>query len=170
MYGFTREPYRLPSFLTPRIFALEFMRQRLNVEEEHFRAFKKYSDVKFPLKVGPFIFKNKSALLVIEKLLEVMDFQKEEKVNYDPHHIISQRKQLNKNKPFDHQIVEGLDKMENLSNFEENTEANEDKRDNLAVSVQAFVNSSVMNKRTLSEVDQMDVDEEIYNKKIKTHP
>ena len=51
-----------------------------------------------------------------------MDFQKEEKVNYDPHHIISQRKQLNKNKPFDHQIVEGLDKMANMSNFEENTE------------------------------------------------
>ena len=89
MYGFTGEPYRLPIFLTPRIFALEFMRQRLYAEEEHFEAFKKYSNVKFPLKVGPFIFKNKSALLVIEKLLEVMDFQKEKKVNYDPHHIIS---------------------------------------------------------------------------------
>ena len=74
MYGFTGEPYRLPSFLTPRIFALEFMRQRLYVEEEHFRVFKKYSNVKFPLKVGPFIFKNKSTMLVIEKLLEVMDF------------------------------------------------------------------------------------------------
>ena len=60
--------------------------------------------------------------------------------------------------------------MENLSNFEENTEANEDKRDRLAVSVQTFVNSSVMNKRTLSKVDGMDVDEEISNKKIKTHP
>ena len=89
VYGFTGEPYRLPSFLTPRIFALEFMRQRLYAEEEHFRAFKKSFDDKFPLKVGPFIFKNKSALLVIEKLLEVMYFQKEEKLNYDPHHIIS---------------------------------------------------------------------------------
>ena len=107
---------------------------------------------------------------MIEKLLEVMDFQKEEKMNYDPHHIISQRKQLNKNKPFDHQIVEGLDKMENLSNFEENIEANEDKRDRLAVAVQTSVNSIVMNKRTLSEVDGMDVDEEISNKNIKTHP
>ena len=72
------------------------MRQRLCAEEEHLGAFKKYSDVKFPLKVGPYIFKNKSALLVIEKLLEVMDFQKEEKMNYDPHQIISQRRQLNK--------------------------------------------------------------------------
>ena len=65
VYGFTGEPYRVPAFLTPRLFALEFIRQRLCAEEEHFRAFKKYSDVKFPLKVGPFIFKNKSALLVV---------------------------------------------------------------------------------------------------------
>ena len=89
VYGFTGKPYRLPFLLTQRIFTLEFMRQRLYAEEEHFGAFRKYFDVKFPLKIGPFIFKNKSALLVIEKLLEVMDFQKEEKLNYDPHHIIS---------------------------------------------------------------------------------
>ena len=36
VYGFTREPYRLPAFLTPRIFALEYMRQILHAEEEHF--------------------------------------------------------------------------------------------------------------------------------------
>ena len=64
-------------------------------------------------------------------------------MNYDPCHIISQRRQLKKNKPFDHQIIEGLDKMANLSNFEENAEvmkegmieANEYKRDKLALTV-----------------------------------
>ena len=109
-------------------------------------------------------------MLVIEKLLEVMDFQKEKKVNYDPYHIISQRKQLNKNKPFDHQIVEGLDKIANLANFEEDIEADENRRNRLIVMAQASVNSSIMNKRTLSEVDGMDVDEDISYKKIKTHP
>ena len=74
VYGFTGEPYRLPAFLAPRVFALQFTRQRLCAEEEHFVVFKKSFDVKFPLKVGPFIFKNKSALLVVEKLLEIMDF------------------------------------------------------------------------------------------------
>ena len=92
VYGFAGEPYRLPVFLTPRIFALQFMRQRLYAEEEHFREFKKSSNIKFPLKVGPFIFKNKSALMIVEKLLEIMDFQKEQRINYDPHHIISKRK------------------------------------------------------------------------------
>ena len=56
VYGFTGEPYRLPAFLTPRIFALEFMRQRLYAEEEHFRVLKKSSNVKFPLKVRYFHF------------------------------------------------------------------------------------------------------------------
>ena len=64
VYGFIGEPYRLLVFLTPRIFSLEFMRQRLYAKEEHFRAFKKSSNIKFPLKVGPFIFKNKSSLMI----------------------------------------------------------------------------------------------------------
>ena len=67
VYGFTREPYRLPIFLTSRIFAFEFMRQRLYAEEEHFGAFKKSSNIKFPLKVGPFIFKNKGALVIVDQ-------------------------------------------------------------------------------------------------------
>ena len=28
VYGFTHEPYILPAFLTPRIFTLEFVRQK----------------------------------------------------------------------------------------------------------------------------------------------
>ena len=61
VYGFTGELYKLPIFLTPRIFALEFMKHRLCVEDEHFGPFKKSSNINFPLKVGPFIFKNKSS-------------------------------------------------------------------------------------------------------------
>ena len=56
IYGFTQEPYRLTAFLTPRVSALEYMRQRVHAEEEHFGAFKKSSNIKFPLKVGSFIF------------------------------------------------------------------------------------------------------------------
>ena len=85
VYGFTGQPYRLPSFLTPRIFALEFMRQRLLSEEEHFGAFRKSLNIKFPFKVGPFIFKGKGALACIERLMENMDFVKDVNMNYDPH-------------------------------------------------------------------------------------
>ena len=99
-----------------------------------------------------------------------MDFQKEQRINYDPHHIISQRKQLNKNKPFDHQTIEGLAKIANFSYFEENSEVDEDKSNKLIAVAQTPDNSSILNKRSLSETDGMDVDENISHKKIKTHP
>ena len=54
-------------------------------EEEHFGAFKKSSNIKFTLKVGSFIFKNKGALVFIEKLLAGIEFQKEPMINYDRH-------------------------------------------------------------------------------------
>ena len=41
VYGFTRQPYVLPTFLTLRVFAIELIRQRLTVENEHFISFKK---------------------------------------------------------------------------------------------------------------------------------
>ena len=37
-----------------------------------------------------------------------MNFKKDTTVNYDPLHVISQRRQLNKNKAFEHRVVEGL--------------------------------------------------------------
>ena len=52
--------------------------------------------------------------MFVEKLLESMDFQREQRFNYDPYHIISLRKQANKNKPFDHQVVVGLKEVANL--------------------------------------------------------
>ena len=113
-YVYTRPPYKLPAFLTPRIFALEFIKQRLCSKEEHFCSFKKSSDLKFPFNIGPFIFKNKVALNIIEKLLEAMEFKTMERLNYDPRQIISQRRKQNKNKAFEHQLIEGMDKMDNL--------------------------------------------------------
>ena len=77
---------------------------------------------------------------------------------------------MNKNKPFDHQTIEGLDKIANLANFEENSEADEDRRNILTAVAQTYVNSNILNKRSLSETDGMDVDEDISHKKIKTHP
>ena len=41
VYGFVHQPYILPAFLTMRVFALEIIRQKLIVEDEHFLSFKK---------------------------------------------------------------------------------------------------------------------------------
>ena len=42
-----------------------------------------------------------------------MGFSVEDVVNYDPHHVISNRRQANKNKPFEHFEVEGLSEEAN---------------------------------------------------------
>ena len=122
VYRYTGPPYKLPTFMTPRIFALEFIRQRLCSKEEHFGAFKKSTDVKFPFKIDPFIFKNKATLNIVENLLEAMEFHKMKRLNYDPRQIILQRRQQNKNKAFEHQSMEGMDKLVNLLEFEEGCE------------------------------------------------
>ena len=67
--------------------------------------------------MGSFIFKNNGALVFIEKLLASMEFKKEQNINYDLHHVISLRKQANKNNPFDHHSIEGLNETTNLLQF-----------------------------------------------------
>jgi hypothetical protein len=61
VYGY-QVPYLLPVFLTPRVFALEFIRQRIISEMEHFLKMHKAYNLKFPFIVGPFVVKNMSCL------------------------------------------------------------------------------------------------------------
>ena len=95
------------------MFALELIRQRLIVEDEHFLSYKKPSEIKFPWTIGLFGIKRKSYLPMMESMLIEMGFLVEVVINYDPHHIISNRRQANKNKPFEHSEVVGLSEAEN---------------------------------------------------------
>ena len=90
------------------VFALELVRQRLIVEDDHFLSYKKPSGIKFPWTVGPLTINSKESLPTIESMLIEMGFSMESSVNYDPHHIISDRRKENKNKPFEHSEVAGL--------------------------------------------------------------
>ena len=104
-----------------------------------------------------------------------MDFQKMERLNYDLLHIISQRRQQNKNKAFERQMIEGMDKMANLLEFkqyceeikEEIVAADEERRNDLALTIQAPSNSDLVNKKTLLEIDIMDIDDENSSKRVK---
>ena len=118
VYGFTHEPYIFPAFLTPRVFSLELIRKKLIMENEHLISFEKASEIKFPWVVGTFIRKSKVALPVIESLIHEMNFREYFAVNYDPHHIISQRRQMNKNKEFEHHVVEGLAEKDNWMEYQ----------------------------------------------------
>ena len=96
-----------------------------------------------------------------------MEFQKEPKVNYDPHHVISLRKQANKNKPFDHQSIEGLAETANLLKFMEIPRSDEDTRTVPVVVSQMTENPNILTKRSLSEVESMELDEDGSHKKAK---
>ena len=48
VYGYQEGPYLLPVFLTPIIFALEFIRQRIISKTEHFLKMHNASNLKFP--------------------------------------------------------------------------------------------------------------------------
>ena len=87
------------------------------MENEHFMSFKNASKFNFPLVVGPFIIKNKFAFVVVEIMLHDMNFMKSIAVNYDAHHVISQRRQFNKKKEFEHQVVEGLVERDNWMEY-----------------------------------------------------
>ena len=136
------------------------MRQRLLSEEEHFGAFRKSLNIKFPFKVGPFIFKGKGSLAFIERLMENMDFIKYVNMNYDPHQVISLRKQANRNKPFEHQAIEGLAEMANLLQCTDRSKSDEETATQITEGAGILV-------RSLSEAESMDVDEEGPHKRTK---
>ena len=113
LYKFVYQPYGLHVFLNLRVFSLEMIRQRLIVENEHFLSFRKSSNINFPWSIGPFVIKNKVVLQLIEILIRGMGFPTEAAINYDPHHIISNKRQANKNNPFENHEVETLLEAEN---------------------------------------------------------
>ena len=105
--------------------------------------------------------------MFVEKLLESMDFQREQRVNYDPYHIISLRKQANKNNPFDHQVVEGLDEIANLFHFMEIPRSDENTSSRPVTVSQMTDDSNILVKRSLYEVESMQIDEDSSHKKAK---
>ena len=105
--------------------------------------------------------------MFIEKWLGSMEFQKEPRVNYDPHHIISLRKKENKNKPFDHQVIEGLSETANLSHFMEIPRSDESASVIPVTVSQVTEGPNVLIKRSLSEIESMEVDEDGSQKKEK---
>ena len=96
-----------------------------------------------------------------------MEFQKDPKANYDPHHIISLKKQANKNKPFEHHFIEGLNETANLLQFMEIQGSGGNASALPATVSQVSEGPNVLIKRSLSEIESMEVDEDGSHKKAK---
>jgi hypothetical protein len=101
-------------FLTPKDFSLEFIRHRIISEIENFLKLNKASNLKFPFIIGPFIFKARSCLSHIQANIKEFGFAQLQGRRCDPHRIISKRRLMKKQAPYEHEHVEGFDKSENL--------------------------------------------------------
>ena len=55
VYGFEGRPFKLPAFLTPRILALEFIRQKMASDDQHFSDKMVTRTFRIPMELGPFI-------------------------------------------------------------------------------------------------------------------
>jgi hypothetical protein len=114
VYGCQEAPHLLPVFLTPRLFFLEFMRQRIISETKHFLKMHKASNLKFPFIINPFVVKTRSFLHQIQANLKEFGFAQLQGRKYDPHQIIYKRRLMSKHGPYEHEYVEGFDKLANL--------------------------------------------------------
>ena len=117
LYSFVHFPYILPAFLTPRIFYLELIQQKLMVEEEHFLNFKNCLNLVFPWRLGPYTVRNRATLPLVSKFLKDMGFPQDQAIKYDPHQVISNRIMAHKCRPFEHSKVPGLREKVNWDDF-----------------------------------------------------
>ena len=92
IYGAEVNPYRLPAFLTPRIFVLEVLRQRFNSDFIHFASKDQAASFKIPVTIGPFTFKNKVVVQLIDEMMACYKFEEDQACQYDPYHIVSNKR------------------------------------------------------------------------------
>jgi len=89
VYGFESHPYRLPIFLTHRIFSLELLRQSLSPYYHNFALKSKMTLLQFPSKVFFFIVKDKSALEIVERMMKNFNFEQDDPWKYYHFHVIT---------------------------------------------------------------------------------
>ena len=133
------------------------------MENEHLLIFRKSYEIEFPLKVGLFIIKNKVSFPVVEGLLQEMNLMKSTKTKYDPHQIISQRRQQNKKKSFDHKKIEGLSQRNKLMEYQSYVEDLESLQENPLAKMKSTTmiiptpsKIEIIGKRSFSEVVEVE--------------
>ena len=121
IFGSNLLPYKLPKYLTIRVFALEYLRQVLNYDAINFMASKKKTQFNIKKQIGPFIVNNREANKEIEKTLSELKFQVSFPWNYDPQGFLSIIRVKCKLPPFIHEPKPDIEKFENQTKWLENT-------------------------------------------------
>ena len=75
VYGYEEDFFLSPSFLTPRIYALEYIRKRFSSNYEHFAKYHKPIIFKLLYTIGPFSAKSRTTKEIANELLRNMKFR-----------------------------------------------------------------------------------------------
>jgi hypothetical protein len=114
IYRLEVEPYLLLVYLTPQIFSLEYIKQKINSIHLYFSS--KHQKTFFTLTTSLLFYdKNKSVLTNVGKILSSYKVDVGKMLHYDPHHVISKLMSANKYAPYmNHDNLE----LERLANKE----------------------------------------------------
>ena len=124
VYGFEGEPFRIPKFTSRRLFSLEFLRQRLIVENDNFIKHKKVSSLKFLFTLEPFVVKSVLVANIIDQILRSMGFEIDKSLIYDPKGVMNHRRMEANFKGYDAEQDEVLDALANTDFLETIESAN----------------------------------------------
>jgi len=89
IYGLELKPYKLPIFLTPRVFSFEYIRQRIYSSYIHFASINKKYSLMSLAKVFSYIVKTRATFDIVEKMMKYFHFEEDTFWQYDPCHLIS---------------------------------------------------------------------------------
>lgn len=126
IYGCELAPYKLPKYLTMRIFSLEYFRKIINSDEIHFLSSKKKIKFKMKNQLGPFICNNREARPEADSLLQHMKFRNSFIWNYEPHGVINKLRLKVKLGPYIHHPRPHIEQYANQFKWVENTLVNMD--------------------------------------------
>ena len=104
-----------------RIFALEYIRQRLSEDEVHFVVAKKKSQFKLKAQVGPFICNTRVVGEEENRLLKEIKFSLIFTWSYDAMGVISRLRVENKFTPYHHTARPEIKQYRNQDQWQENT-------------------------------------------------
>jgi len=104
-----------------RIFAPEYIKQTMNLDDIHFVVAKKKSQFRIKTQMGPFVCNTKTLGEEVDKMLKEMEFRLSFTWSYDPCGIISKLGVENKSTHYIHTSRPEIEQYANKPEWAENT-------------------------------------------------
>lgn len=173
VYGFEGEPFRLPKFTSRRLFALEYLKQRLVVENDNFIKHKKASSMKFIFTLKTFVVKSIFVVTAIDQIIRSVSFDTDKALRCDPKGVMHQRRIDMSFKGYEAKHDEVLVALANTDLFEQievgdgSSNSNERNSQERTTGKQTEVPTPLKVEKSLKchSADTMDMDEDVATKR-----